>query len=334
MLSLRGIESFVFVQLASHRIRVWARLAVQKQSCYSPETQHGRRVRRVYGWYSVGAICVQIFTFFAFKLDLDDQMSYDALANDDSMYDFDEATDDPKSTRARRAIRKKEKGDGVKRPGTYHSKVIQDMTLGQGSSSMSHVTASFADSNMMYGSNARLSQARISLTEASSALISGDSTVMNPVKKRSLRPVSSISVKEHAQIRKETPEPEYTREHYDESTLAADCSALAGDCPSLAEDYPALPENTTLPATLPSAQAQEETEPKMLFKRVEKRKPLVLLEDLNFIHRLPVSSAFTYSFYELPNQHRQQNDSIKKAADRIGRRKKKESGHFRSRSAP
>lgn len=95
-----------------------------------------------------------------------------------------------------------------------------------------------------------------------------------------------------------------------------------------------MKENTTLPATLPSAQAQEETEPKMLFKRVEKRKPLVLLEDLNFIHRLPVSSAFTYSFYELPNQHRQQNDSIKKAADRIGRRKKKESGHFRSRSAP
>ena len=251
-------------------------------------------------------------------LDLDDQMSHGSLANDDSMYDFDEATDDPRSSRARRAIRKKEKGDGVKRPGTYHSKAIKVMTLGQGSPSMSHVTASFAE-----GSNARLSQARISLTEASSALISCDSTVMNPVKKRSLRPVSSISVKEHAQIRKETPEPECAREHHDESTLAA-------DCPSLAEDYFALPEVTTLP----SAQAQEKAEPKMLFKRVEQRKPLVLLEDLNFIHRLPVSSAFTYSFYELPNQHRQQNDSIKQAAARIGRRKKKESSHFRSRSAP
>lgn len=258
-------------------------------------------------------------------LDLDDQMSYGSLANDDSTYDFDEATDDPRSSRARRAIRKKEKGDSVKRPGTYHSKVIQDLTLGQGSPSMSHVTASFAE-----GSNARLSQARISLTEASSALISCDSTVMNPVKKRSLRPVSSVSVKEHAQIRKETPEPECAREHHVESTLAADCSTLAADCPPLAEDCSALPEVTTLP----SAQAQKETEPKMLFKRVEQKKPLVLLEDLNFIHRLPVSSAFTYSFYELPNQHRQQNDSIKKAADRIGRRKKKESGHFRSRSAP
>ena len=273
-------------------------------------------------------------------LDLDDQMSYGSLANDDSTYDFnDEGTDDPRSSRARRAIRKKEKGDGVKRSGTYHSKVIRDMTLGQGTPSMSHVTASFADSNMMYGSNARLSQGRISLTEANSALISSDSTVMNkqeflnPARKRSLPPVSSITVKEHAQIRKGTPEPEYARELHDESIFEADCSATAEGYPSLAEDCPALPERTALPSILPSAQAQKETKPEKLFKRVEKRKPLVSLEDLNFIHRLPVSSAFTYSFYELPSQHRQQNDSIKKAADRIGRRKK-ESGHFRSRSVP
>ena len=71
-----------------------------------------------------------------------------------------------------------------------------------------------------------------------------------------------------------------------------------------------------------------------LFKTVEKRKPLISLEDLNLIHRLPVSSAFTYSFYELPNHHREHNESIKKAVCRIGRRRKKESGHFRSKSAP
>jgi len=71
-----------------------------------------------------------------------------------------------------------------------------------------------------------------------------------------------------------------------------------------------------------------------LFKTVEKRKPLISLEDLNFVHRLPVSSTFTYSFYELPSHHREHNESIKKAVGRIGRRRKKESGHFRSKSAP
>lgn len=73
---------------------------------------------------------------------------------------------------------------------------------------------------------------------------------------------------------------------------------------------------------------------KKLFKTVEKRKPLISVEDLNFIHRLPVSSAFTCSFYELPSHHREHNESIKKIAGQIGRRRKKESGHFRSKSAP
>ena len=81
---------------------------------------------------------------------------------------------------------------------------------------------------------------------------------------------------------------------------------------------------------------QARLNPKLLSKRTiqEKSKPLVTLEDLNFIHRLPVSSAFTYSFYELPNQHREHNESIKKAAGRIGRPKKKGTGHFRSKSVP
>lgn len=270
-------------------------------------------------------------------------MSYSSLGNDDSYYDlYDEATG-TRSNRARRTIRKKEKGDGVKRPGNYHSKVIQDMALGQGSPSMSHVTtsmshvttsmshatASFGDANIMYGVNARPSQARISLTEASSAL-SCDSTVMN---KRSVRPVSSVTVKEHAQKRKETPEHEPTKQNRGVSTPVENSPEGIDVLPLLEA---AIPEDS---GSTPPAQVQEKQQstpdekPEKLFKRVEK-KPLVLLEDLNVIHRLPVSSAFTYSFYELPSHHRQHNESIKKAASRIGRRKKKESGHFRSKSAP
>ena len=44
ILSLSRIKSFVFARQASPRRKFSARLAVQKQSFYSPETQHGRRV--------------------------------------------------------------------------------------------------------------------------------------------------------------------------------------------------------------------------------------------------------------------------------------------------
>ena len=52
MLSLGGIKSFVFARQASARHEFSARLAVQKQSFYSPETQHGHPVIRVYFIYS------------------------------------------------------------------------------------------------------------------------------------------------------------------------------------------------------------------------------------------------------------------------------------------
>ena len=48
MLSLGGIKSFVFARQASAIREFSARFAVQKQSFYSRETQHGRRVTKVY----------------------------------------------------------------------------------------------------------------------------------------------------------------------------------------------------------------------------------------------------------------------------------------------
>ncbi|KAL9959287.1 hypothetical protein ACROYT_G032598 [Oculina patagonica] len=256
---------------------------------------------------------------------LDDQMSYGSLGNDESIYDLEDDPSGPSSNRARRQSKKKEKGDGAKRPGRYyHSKVIDDM--GQ-------VTASFGDTNTMYGSKARLSQARISLIDANIPS-QCDSTF---VIKRSSRPAS---VKEPSQKKKETVETECLPEPSQEKQEdLQNCSESLDELPPLEDTV------TQISGTASPTQAREkqsspelspEEKPKKLFKRTfqEKRKPLVSFEDLNVIHRLPVSSAFTFSFYELPNQHREQNESIKKAAGRIGRRKKKESGHFRSKSAP
>ena len=245
-------------------------------------------------------------------------MSYGALDNDESIYDLE---DGPSSNRARRQSKKKEKGDGVKRPGRYyHSKDIDDM--GQ-------VTASFGDTNMMYGSKARLSQARISLIDANIPS-QCDSTF---VVKRSSRPTS---VKEPSQKKKETIEtknlPQPSQEQ--EKDLQ-NCSESMDEVPPLEAAVTQIG-GTTSPTQAREKQSSPEEKPKKLFKRTlqQKTKPLVSLEDLNVIHRLPVSSAFTFSFYELPNQHREHNESIKKAADRIGRRKKKASGNFRSKSAP
>lgn len=254
-------------------------------------------------------------------------MSYGSLGNDDSIYDMEDDPTGSRSNRARRLLKKKEKGDGVKRPGHY----FQSRALGQGSPSMSHVTASFGDTNMTYGSKARLGQARMSLIEANGPS-SCDSTVV--IKQRSSRPTS---VKEPSQKKNET---ECLPQNHEDSTPQHSYEALENSSDNMDEVLPldAAAAAQVSGATSPAHAREKQSSPevKKLFKRTfqQKRKPLISLEDLNVIHRLPVSSAFTYSFYELPNQHRAHNDSIKKAAGRIGRRKKKPSGHFRSKSAP
>lgn len=252
-------------------------------------------------------------------------MSYGFLGNDESICDLEDGQSVARPNRARRQSKLKEKGDGVKRPGKYyHSKVIDDM--GQ-------ATASFADTNMTYGSKQRLSQARVSLIDANipspcdSTLVIKRSVVVRPA-----------SVKESSQKKKEETEKEFLQTEFlprvrqEQQENSQNYSENVDQVPAL-EAPPVEAEITQTTGTTSPTQAREK--PKLLSKRTiqEKSKPLVSLEDLNFIHRLPVSSAFTYSFYELPNQHREHNESIKKAASRIARRKK-ETGHFRSKSVP
>ena len=253
-------------------------------------------------------------------------MSYGSLGNAESIYDLEDGQSVTKPNRARRQSKLKEKGDGVKRPGKYyHSKVIDDM---------GEVTASFADANMTYGSKQGLSQARISLIDVNIPSPC-DSTL---VKKRSVV-VRPASVKESSHKRKEETEKEFLQTEFlpeirqKEQVNLRILSENIDHVPEL-EVPPLEAEITQISGTTSPTQAREKT--KLLSKRTiqEKSKHLVTLEDLNLIHRLPVSSAFTYSFYELPNQHRQHNESIKKAAGRIARPKKKETGHFRSKSAP
>lgn len=257
--------------------------------------------------------------------DLDDQLSYGSLGNDESIYDLEDGQSVTRPNRARRQSKLKEKGDGVKRPGKYyHSKVIDDM--GQ-------VTASFADTKVTYGSKQRLSQARISLIDAN-VPSPCDSTL---VKKLSVV-VRPASVKESSQKRKKETETEFLQSEFlpqirqKEQVNLQNFSENIDQVPAL--EAPPLEAEITQISGTTSTQAR--LNPKLLSKRTiqEKSKPLVTLEDLNFIHRLPVSSAFTYSFYELPNQHREHNESIKKAAERIARPKKKGTGHFRSKSVP
>ena len=262
--------------------------------------------------------------------DLDDQLSYGSLGNDESIYDLEDGQSGTRPDRARRQSKLKEKGDEVKRPGKYHhSKVIDDM--GQ-------VTASFADTNMTYGSKQRLSPARISLIDAN--IPSPCASTL--VKKRSVV-VRPASVKESSQKNKEETDKEFLQTEFLETeflpqirqkvNLTNPFSENIDQVPTL-EAPPLEAEITQISGSTTPTQAREN--PKLLSKRTiqEKSKPLVSLEDLNLIHRLPVSSAFTYSFYALPNQHREHNESIKKAAGRIGRPKKKVAGHFRSKSAP
>lgn len=250
--------------------------------------------------------------------DLDNQCSNSSLGNVGSIYDLEDGQSVIRPNRAPRQIKNKEKGDGIKRPGNYyHSRVIDD--LGQ-------VTASFVDTSMTYEPKARLSHAHVSLTDLPSLCHS--------------RVDIKRSVKESSQKKKEETETEILQiellpqvNHQEPEENSQNYSENMDQVPALESPSQEV-EISQVSGTTSPTQAQEK--PKLLFKRAfqEKRKPLVTLEDLNVIHRLPVSSAFTYSFYELPNQYREHNESIKKAAGRIARRKKKGSDHFRSRSVP
>lgn len=267
-----------------------------------------------------------------YSIDLDDQASWGT--NDGSIYNIGDDPSGSRSDRPRRFIRKKEKGDAVKRPGNhYHSRVIDDMPVGQGSPSLSHVTPSFVEANVTYGSKARLSQAHISLIDVNSpslcSTITGtqEQRVSSALIKRSLR---SASAKEPSERKQETIELECMSQKQD-NYAPQDNQETVIRIESDSTHFVQAQENQTSPNEEPAKKPGAK-----VFRRTfeEEYKPLVSLEDLNFIHRLPVSSAFTYSFYELPSQHRVHNDSIKQAVGRIGRRKKKGTAQFRSKSAP
>lgn len=261
---------------------------------------------------------------------LDDQASWST--NEVSVYDSQNDQSGSRSDRPRRFSRKKEKGDGVERPGNcYNSRGIYDIPV------EANVTT--------YGSKAKLSQTHLSLIDASSPSLC--STISGTQQQRVpsaviRRPLRSASAKEPYQRKKETIQVECMSQGLDHYPLQdhQKTSAQATEEGRELETLVILGCDST-----PLVQAQEtQTSPhkapaKMPGEKVFKRtfkgkyKPIVSIEDLNVIHRLPVSSAFTYSFYELPNQHRVHNDSIKHAVGQIGRRKKKGTAHFRSRSA-
>lgn len=247
-------------------------------------------------------------------------MSNDAFGDSDNLYDYDEEDTGNGPKQARRKMRKKEKGEHPKKPKHYHSIVIEDMSFSHENKSSTHLTSTF-------GSHARLSQMRLSLASLSlsnaNSAVSCGSMVLT---KRSSRPTSSVMVTEHPQNRKPTPEPlevEGAREEIDKvpEMITAEDKTVPVDSDS------------TSPTQAHKAESQSNESIEELFANPYRGKSLLSIEDFNVIHRLPLSSAFTFSFFEVPRQHRLHNETIRKAANQIGRRKKP-SSHFRTKSAP
>ena len=168
----------------------------------------------------------------------------------------------------------------------------------------------------------RLSLASLSPSNANSAVSCG-SMVLS---KRSSRPTSSVMVTEHPQNRKPTPEPVEVQGAREEIAKLPELIT--------AEDITVpVDSESTSPTQAHKAESQSNESIEELFANPYRGKPLLSIEDFNVIHRLPLSSAFTFSFFEIPRQHRLHNETIKKAANQIGRRKKP-SSHFRTKSAP
>lgn len=247
-------------------------------------------------------------------------MSHGSFGGSDNLYDFDEGDTGKGPNRARRIMRKKEKGENPKKPKHHHSRVIEDMSVGHENKSSTHLTSTFG--LHARPSQVRSSRASLSLSNANSAVSCG-SIVLS---KRSSRPTSSIMVTEHAQNRKATPEPlevEGAREEIDKlpELITAEDTTVPVDSDS------------TSATQAHQAESQSNESIEELFANPHREKSKLSIEDFKVLQRLPLSSAFTFSFFQIPRQHRLHNERIRKAANRIGR-PKKPSSNFRSKTAP
>ena len=266
-------------------------------------------------------------------------MSYSSMGNVESYSDFSGNPNMPMGERGRRpTVKKERKSEVYKRHGRYHSKVIEDMALSQATSSKDNVTMSRSKAHVNYAPDDKRSLGRMSVTDTRRHSLSRESSTMV---KRFLRSDSfSTGGRSSAKESRRTltrPEEAQSSDGDQEP-----CKVETLETPIHSAEPQVVDSASTQPSGKSSTAHAQETDvskakPAKLLKHASQPKTKLFLsvDDFNAVHRLPISSAFTYSFYKLPSQHKEENEAIKQAVSRIGQRKRpRNPDHFRSRSAP
>ena len=242
---------------------------------------------------------------------------------------------------------KKEKKDHVKRPGAYHSKLVNTLSFNQGEARPLIGTNDNSSNNKDSSNNSNMAKQRpstrgseysdvtiseLELPPAVTSYVHTGSTCSKEFGDKGVtpRPVSSSFQRHQRSPDVSLPDiqrsctPKSQRPPRTERNLER--AELSGE---LSSDHALLEELLAESPGGSSAELKSLTPSPV--RSAAKRSPLFSLYDLRGLHRLPLTNAFSFSYYELPRQHERKNKSIDLASKRIGRKRK---GTIRSRSVP
>ena len=247
---------------------------------------------------------------------------------------------DGSRTERRGRVLKKEKTDLVRRPRTYHSKLIGNLQFdprdakplisssNNNNTEEQHLRGRVSDNTGTSVQERR--EASIDLTSNVNYKLPGSEAFDRIEIGSSNRPVSSGPQLRQRSSDLSLPDiwrsstPQLCTQHANLTRESPQALVRELSSRSLIHEYVQQEE-------LPGETSESTSTKKRVPTPNENKISLISLYDLQVVQRLPVTSAFSFSYYELPHQQKVFNESIGRAVKRIGRRKK---GNFRSRSVP
>ena len=245
--------------------------------------------------------------------------------------------DDPDATgrdrRRNRAIVKKEKKEYVRKPRVHHSKLIDELHMDSKESNVKETPSA----SWQHSLRPVLGEVKSRLLSASSQkmfLSSAESTEIpdrrSSTKNGSQEGVDARDDRELEQKRhfeEKLPTSSRTKDRVNKMKMDQSRTPVSISSQESLGDIPEYDIYTREEAPFLELQQiiipeEDEEAPEEPLPERRSRLSSDDIQELQSLQRLPVTSAYTFSFYDLPRQHRQYNDKINKSAKSIGSKRR------------
>lgn len=242
--------------------------------------------------------------------------------------------DDPESTRKKRVIVKKEKKEFVRKNRLHHSKFLDQLPMDGKDADVKKTPSS----NWQQSLRPFVGEARSRLMSAGTQkrfLPSSDSSELYHDKKWETKGGSQEHHDGNDMEQKryfEEKMPTRSSKPFDVSNKPRGDSSRTPHSVSSQESLGDIPENEVFRREdietpfleLQEIAIQEEDEETFEEPQSERRSRLSNddIRELQSLQRLPVTNAYTFSFYPLPRQHQEYNEKITRSAKNLGRKRR------------